>query len=368
MLASHDLDELLSYRPAEPVLSVYLDLDPSLPSGDVHKLTLRNLMKPFQDEAPANVEAVAGYFEHGFDGSGRSLVVFSCAQDEFFRAYSLAVPVRSRARLLDRPYVKPLADLLGAYGHYGVALIDQQQVRLFHFHLGEVQEEHGLEGDPVRHAKIGGGSQAAGRRGGLTRQKGTPAEVADRNLREAAQEAARFFDSHHVRRVLVGGTEENVARFLAELPKVWQSLVVGTFAMEMTASPRQILARAMELGRQAQVARLERLVETIVTAAAKGGEGVIRLDDTLEAVSGGRVQTLVVSEGYRAAGYRCRGCGYLTIQTVGQCPFCGETFEQIDDAVELAIGRVMKDSGEVEILRDNKTLQGAGGIGALLRY
>lgn len=368
MLASHDLDELLSFRPAAPVLSLYLDLDPSLMSTEAHKLTLRNLLKPFQDEAPADVETATRHFEHGFDRSGRSLVLFSCARQGFFKSYSLAVPVRSRARLLDRPYVKPLADLLGTYGHYGVALVDRQQVRLFHFHLGEVQEESGLEGDPIRHAKLGGGSQVAGRRGGVTRQKGSPAEVAERNLKEAALKAARFFDSHHIRRVLVGGTEENVARFLAQLPKAWQSLVVGTFAMDMTAAPHHVLARAMELGRQAQMARLEQLVETIVTAAAKGGEGVIRLDDTLEAVSGGRVQTLVVSEGFRAAGYRCRGCGYLTTQSLGQCPFCGDNFEQIEDAVELAIGRVMKDSGEVEILRDSDTLARAGQIGALLRY
>lgn len=368
MFASHDLDELLSYRPAEPVLSVYLDLDPSLTSTDVHKLTLRNLLKPFQDAAPADTEAVIRYFEHGFGGSGRSLAVFSCAQDGFFKSYSMAVPLRSRARWLDQPYVKPLADLLGTYGHYGVALVDQQQARFFHFHLGELQDERGVEGEPVRHAKVGGGSQAAGRRGGLARQKGSPSEVAERNLREAALEAGRFFDSHQVRRVLVGGTEENVARFQAELPKAWQSLIVGTFAADMTAAPHQILTKALELGRQAQVARLERLVETIITAAAKGGEGVIRLDDTLEAVSSGRVQTLIVSEGFRAAGYRCRGCGYLTIQSLAQCPFCGESFEQIDDAVELAVGRVMKDGGDVEVLRDSEALEGAGRIGGLLRY
>jgi peptide subunit release factor 1 (eRF1) len=106
----------------------------------------------------------------------------------------------------------------------------------------------------------------------------------------------------------------------------------------------------------------------VVTAAAKGREGVVNLDRTLAAVNAGQVQTLIVSEGYRAPGYRCRGCGHLTAQALADCPFCGGTFAEIEDAVELAVRRVMEEGGDVEVVRDSPLLERAGRIGGQLRY
>jgi predicted ATP-dependent serine protease len=67
-------------------------------------------------------------------------------------------------------------------------------------------------------------------------------------------------------------------------------------------------------------------------------------------------------------GYRCQRCSYLTTQTLPKCPFCGGAFDQIEDAVELAVRKVLEDNGEVEIIRDVPNLERAGSIGGLLRY
>jgi peptide subunit release factor 1 (eRF1) len=111
-----------------------------------------------------------------------------------------------------------------------------------------------------------------------------------------------------------------------------------------------------------------RLVRAMITSAAKGREGVIRLDDTLGAVHAGQVQTLIISEGLRAPGYRCKGCDYLTAQALEICPFCGNSIEKIEDAIEMAVRKVFSDGGEVEVIHDSPELEEAGGIGALLRY
>ena len=124
----------------------------------------------------------------------------------------------------------------------------------------------------------------------------------------------------------------------------------------------------MHIVREKEGQREARLVEQMVTSAAKGRGGVIRLDDTLSAVHEGRVQTLALIEGFRAPGYRCRGCGYLTVQEIDQCPFCSDQFEHISDAVEMAVHKVLRDGGEVEVIHDNQELEKAGKIAALLRY
>lgn len=368
MLTDIDLQALIAYQPTTPVLSVFIDFDPSAGSTDRHRLQLRGLLKDFEERAPADVQAVERFVDHEFDGSGRSLAIFSCAEENYFRAFALAVPLRDRARWMDRPYVKPLADLIDRYGNYGVAVVDKQGARFFHFHLGQLQEQEGTLGEAIRHTKRGGGSQALGRRGGTAGGARAADELTDRNLRDAAQAASGFFGAARVRRVLIGGTEENVARFSGFLPKKWQSLIVGSFPIEMTAGHVQVLGKAMEVAQRAEVDRERRLVESVITAAAKGRDGVVDLDDTLAAINAGQVQTLIVSEGYRAPGYRCRGCGYLTAHLLPECPFCGRTFVEIEDAVELAVRKVMEEGGDVEIVHGSPLLERAGRIGGHLRY
>jgi len=368
MLTERDLQELIAYRPDQAVLSVYLNVDPSSGAADAYKLRLRQLLKEFEDSLPQDVELLNRFVEHEYDWSGRSLALFSCAPEGFFRSFSMRAPIRERARAQNRPYVKPLADLWDNYGNYGIVLVDKQGARMFHFHLGEIREEEGSFGEAVRRTKRGGGSQAPGRRGGIAGVTRYAEEVADRNIRDAAKLAAQFLKANHVRRVLVGGTEATVARFLDQLPKSWRSLVVGTFPMSISSGSAQVLLRALQVAQEAETQREERLVSVVITAAAKGRDGVVRLDDTLSAVHAGRVQTLVIHDGFRAPGYRCSGCDFITTQKLPLCPFCGGSFEEIADAVEHAVRKVMEDSGEVEVVRANPELAHAGSIGALLRY
>lgn len=366
MFTESDLRELLGYQSQFPVLSVYLNTEPSQGSADFHKRHLRSMLK--EVDLPEDEAIVERYISHEFDWTGRSVAIFSCAADGFFRAYSLAVPVRSRVRVSDRPHVKPLADLLDSYGGYGVALVDKQGARLFYFHLGELREQEGVLGETVRRTKRGGGSQAQGRRGGVAGQTNYVEEVAERNIREAAEFAARFFAENNVRRILLGGAEETLALFRAHLPKTWQTLIVGTFPMSMTASHSEVLERAMQVGQEADRHRENKLVEKVITNAAKGRGGVVGVEDTLSAVHQGRVQTLVIQEGLRTPGHRCQGCGYLTALQLDACPFCGGHFESIPDAVELAVRQVMQAGGEVEFLHTETGLRERGSIGALLRY
>jgi peptide subunit release factor 1 (eRF1) len=368
MLTDKDLRELIRYRPDEPVLSVYLSVDPKEGSADVYKLNLRQQLKDFEKIAPEDVEAMIRFIEHEYDWSGRSIALFSSAKNKFFRHYSFSTPLRSRTRRMMRPYVKPMADILDNYGHYGIAIVDKRSSRLFHFHLGELKEYEGTTGETVRHTKRGGGSQAPGRRGGISGQTRYAEEVAERNLKMSARFAAKFFKELQIRRILVGGTESTVAFFLSQLPKASQSLIMGTFPMEMSAGISQILDKVLEVARRTEEEKEHQLVNAVVTAAAKGQEGVVSLDQTLAAVHSSRVQILLVSEGFKSAGFRCKGCKYLASHAPEKCPFCSNEFEQIEDAVELAVRRVIDDGGEVEIVHDNEMLEKSGKIGGLLRY
>jgi peptide chain release factor subunit 1 len=372
MITEKTLQELAGYEPTNtPVVSLYLNVDPTQRTTDAYKLRLRGLIKDAgRTDLAQDFQAIERFFEHEYDWRGRGVAVFSNQRAGFWRTYPLAVPVRrSLLEIGAKPFIRPLVSLYNKYSSFGVALVDRQGARLFDFNMGELIETDGVLGEEVRRIKRGGGSSRTGAsrsggRGGSQRER----EVANQNLREAAEATADFFEQKRYKHLLVAGTDENVSQFQDLLPKHLQDEVVGTFSADMNAKEGEILERSLEIVQQADRAHEAELVEKAITGAAKGTNGVIRLDDTLGAVSEGRVQFLLVSDGFRAPGFRCKSCTYLTAQQLSACPFCGGEIQRIDDAVELAIQRVTEQGGSIEVIEDSEELDEAGGIAAVLRY
>ena len=360
MYQENTLRELLEITAPNAVLSVYLNIEPSQGNAEAYRLRLRNLLK--EVHLTHDAQAVELFFNRQFDGTGRGVAVFSCAEKGFLQVFSLAMPVHDAAYVGNRPNVRPLAALLDDYGGYGVVLVDQQGARLFYFHLGELQEQDGTLGEEVKHKK---GGEDSAFRGGQTRAQ---EELVERNMREAAAFAIKFFEEKHIRRVLIGGSEHNAASFRSQLPKAWQSLVVGTFPMSMTASHTEVLARALEVGNQAERKREEHLVERLITAAAKASGAVAGLEDTLEAVNNAQVKTLVIMQDHHQPGFRCLDCRFLASSSAETCDGCGGVAEAVPDIVTLAVSSVLAHGGDVETIHESSLLDKAGKIGAFLRY
>lgn len=367
MFTDDNLEELLTFEAENgQVISLYLNADLGENPIETIKLQVRGLLKELPDELSEDREQIEEYFDMVHDWRKAGIALFSCSAHDFFRSYQVAVPFRNRMRMSRKPYVKPLLHLMKYYTHYGVILVDRIGARFFEFHLGELQETRGTMGEDIRKLKHGRGSSATGMRGGVggARQED---EHAQRNMREAAEEAGRFFAKKDIRRLFIGGTAENVAQFRDMLPKRLQSTIAGTFAMDMDAGKQEVREHTLEMLHKLNAEREQLLVDKMLTAAHDSGSAVTGLKHTLKMVSDGRVDTLVVSDGFRAPGFRHPSSGYLS--TSDDDDLFGEsTFENVPDVVDEAVKRTMEQGGNVEVISDNPKLENAGRIGALLRY
>lgn len=371
MFTDQDLNELVEFHSDDStVLSVYLNVDPTQRTSDEYKLTLRTLLKEVADEAdPANVEAVERYFDFEYDWQGRGVAVFSCQQEDFWRSYSLAVPVHNYAYVSHRPYIKPLTDVLDAYGRYGVILVDSAGARMFLFNLGELEEAMGTLGEEVRRVKHGGASGVAGMRGGVTARAARHGEeVIQRNLKEIAEVTESFCQSNGCQRLVVGGSEANVSQFLDTLPKALEDKVIGSFTVDLNAPVSEVKARSMELIEERAEEREEELVNEMIAGWKRGSGATAGLSDTLVALQEHRPWILLISAGYEASGFRCSNCRYLMLVEPKECPLCGGEVERVEDLVDTMSHRALEQGVEVEIVRGNEKLDEAGSIGALLRY
>lgn len=364
-----ELRSLAEFQSDTPILSLYLNVDPTEHTSEEYLLSLRHLLAEVEGQAdPEDIAAVQRYFEHAYDWSGRGMVVFSCAAADFWRTYILAVPVASGVALARRPYLSPLVALMDAYGRHVVAVVDRQGVGLFLFQLGELTQQEVFKGEEVRKLKRGRGSSGGpGRRGGAPISSRREEEIAMRNLREAAKATERFCRRHLPQGLILAGSEPTVSQFRDLLPKALRDRVIGSFGADPGATEGEIRERLLQIIRSREEEQEAALVEAVFTAAAKGREGVVGLDETLSAAQEGRIRILVIARDFHAPGRRCSQCGYLTTQTPAICPFCGGSFAQIADAAEAVVTKVIEDGGEIKVVDHHPLLEQAG-IGALLRY
>jgi len=370
MFSEKDLRELMEFRSAgTPVLSLYLNVDPTQQKADQYKLRLRSLLKKAAGKASSqDISAIERYFDFEFDWQAKGIAVFSCQDEEFWRAYPMAVPVENRVYVYNRPYIKPLTDVIDAYERYGVILVDREGARFYKFNLGELEEATGVLGEEVKRLKHGTGS-AAGRRGGKTPAGRREEGVAYRNLKDAAGSAVGFFEGSGITRLVLGGTEETLAQFQELLPKAVQGRVIGSFSISSDASEAEVQAHSMEVIEAAAQKREAERVKQLIAGWKRDSGSTVGLAGILAALQEGRVGILLVSAGYEASGYRCQNCHYLTLRDNGQtCALCGGTLEAIPDVVDNAVHRALKQGVEVEIVRGIDELVKVGSIGGILRY
>ena len=257
MFTQDDLRELAAIQTKTPILSVYLNVDPMEHTTDEYKLALRQMLKQAEGLAsPEDIGDVSRFFDHEYDWSGRGVIIFSGSQEDFWRTYSLAVPVVSGVTVARKPYIWPLAALVDAYGSYAVAQVDRQGVRLLQFAMGEVQATDGYLGEEVRKLKKGRGSSGgAGRRGGAPVSSRREEEVAQRNIREAIKATERFSRKHNSQRIIIAGAEPTVPQFREMLPKSLQEKVIGSFNADMNAAESEVREQSLAILQQVEKGR-----------------------------------------------------------------------------------------------------------------
>jgi peptide subunit release factor 1 (eRF1) len=371
MFTDQDLADLVAFRSDDaPVLSVYLNVDPTQQTTDQYKLILRSMLKEVADEAaPADIEAVEHYLNFARDWQGKGLALFSCQAAGFWRSFPLAVPVHNRAYVAHRPYIKPLSDVLDAYGRYGVILVGREGARLFLFDLGELVEATGTLGEQVRRTKDGGGSGITGMRGGMNSRTARREDaIIQRNLKEVVEAIGSFCDGKSCARLVLGGTDDNVSRLYDMLPKALQDKVIGQFNVDLGASEVEVQARAREVIEEVAQKREMELVDELFAGWKRGAGAAVGLSDTLAALQEHRARVLLVGAGYEESGYRCPSCRYLTLTDTGECPLCGTRMERVEDIVDTLVHRALEQGTAVEIVRGNEQLDLMGALGALLRY
>lgn len=361
MLTEYDVRQAVEFESHDsPVLSIYLNVDPHRRTVEKYKLALRNLLDKAESASPEDVRRVQSYIEMGYNRTGRGIVIFSCAAKDFWWAQSFAVPVEDTVFVSFRPYVRQLARLLDTYERCGVVHIDQEGARLYLFNMGVLEAADGYLGEEVKLHRSGGWSNP--------RYQRQEAQQVRRNLQEAAEIAEEFYRETDTRRLILAGTEKNVARFKDLLSNRLRTMVIGQFGADANASQTDIRDKALELAAKAEEKEVQVMTDLVLATAQRGGNAVLGLVDTLTAVQHGRAQHVVALADYSQHAYRFVDSGLIVLELNEESDLASGRIQDLPDAVESVLRRALAQSIGVTLVDQHAGLAQAGKIGALTRW
>ena len=357
-------------------ISLYLDLDPSVSptAGDAAtrmsslldaaeragEATRADLAHDERQALRGDVERIRRYFDEEFNRDGaRGLALFCAALGGLWRPLVLTGPVPDEVRVGSDLYLVPLVPLVGQGEGVLVAVVGRERGELYRLRDGRLEEvADRSEHQPRRHDQ-GGRSQAR-------IQRHIDQRAAD-HLRDVAQELDAQVRSLGHPGVVVVCSEQTRAELSEFLSSEVRGALMGWAHAEAHAGPPGLFEAVSPVLEEWRAGQEGEALDRWREEAGRGGKGASGWAPTLEAVSDGRVELLLYSEGVHREAWRCPACGRLAAEA-GACPLDGEALESGADGIDLAVHRTLAHGGRVCVARHRRDLDPVEGIGALLRY
>jgi hypothetical protein len=355
--------------PTGTLISVYAQR----PAPGGYGALLSDLLRPLREKSDefdrplaktikADLEAIHRLADGFETGVAPCYAVFASGEDGIFLVEQLTHDVPNVATIGPRPYVRPLRAAPRPL-RSGVIVADRTQARVFTARGGAVEEVHGrVRVDDVGKPNYGGFSGYE--------EHGVRARAAEATTR-MWKTAGQVLLQQHLERpfdyLALGSQEETfeeLARalhpYLFELPRV--TFPANPGGANLSSVRAEILATDADVRRELEETVAERVTET----ALSGGNAVLGLTGTLDAVNTQSIDTLVVAGGFARSGAMCPTCSHLA-RDGKRCPVCGSPMFDIDDVVAAVMESAIDTGAQVHQIEVASPLD-TEGVGALTRF
>lgn len=359
------------------VTSCYLNLDRSQMPLPMLKIRAKDLLQSARRQLEAkagthqqreslrqDLEQIEAFvIEDLAAGRQKAAAVFSCAGEKFWQTYRLPRLVRNTLVADQAAYVRPLLTVLSQYERYCVVVADSIRGQVFEVYMGEIVEHPLLNGDVPRKVRDGG----FGGRDERSNERRHDGAV-QQHLKQVADKVFDLFKQHQFDRLVLGASRETLGGLKQQLHPYLRQRWVGDFHAEVgRTTTADVLAEAIRIEEQVADERGQKLVAELLRQQENGNRVVTGLPATVGAVSRGEAQTLVLEDGYEAAGRVCRACRRISLEEF-TCAQCSQPTEECADVVDEVVGVAWATNCGVQYVRPNTALHEAGRVGALLRY
>ncbi|MCX7822017.1 MAG: hypothetical protein N2260_01075 [Syntrophobacterales bacterium] len=373
-----------SPKEGSPVLSVYLNIDPSFPSNAKggYKTILDQMLTRIEKEISGDGNLKNHFREDSqwitkkvetLIPSGKTLVAF-CDISEGF-TYEEEIPLRLPNLVIyeEVPYIRPIIEAMDEYERYVICLVDSEKARLFLFAFGQLEEiQDTVSLAPVKYRKTVGTDHMRSQ----TIFKRRAETWTSWFLKDTSSRIYDLMEESKAQYLILMGPSEVTSELFRLLPKTLQEKVVARLRMSTKSRGEDVLETILPVVEERERANELRIVTDLITTANKLGGGfdkaVIGINPTIDVVNQGRAYLLVYPAGTQIRGYFCPKCEVLLDHSPkeNKCPYCSEILDATDDLIWLASEKVLALGGKIEEVKSedaSRQLLSQGIIGAFLR-
>jgi hypothetical protein len=379
------LRQLAERRFEHPLISAFLDLDPSsFATGPARATEINSLLDQAQQQLHAHqldhqdrlaldqdIRRIGGYLTSELDPSGvRGVAVYCSSRESLFEAIRLPHAVQSGVVIQMIPKLEPLLPTLEP-ACVCVTLVNRRDARFFiprgEAQLGEHRyDEEQLHDDVHGQHRQGGWSEA-------NYERSIEADV-DAHLRRTAERLYELWRAEKFDRLVLGGPHEVVTRFTPELHSDLRAVLdEAELALHVTTTTAAEIDDALLPLRQRwrELAQWEALQRLLSTMAVRDGTSV-GIRDTLAALGRRQVGSLVLGPRVDEPGSECPQCGQLYVSDNGsRCEADGAELRGVHSLRAAMIRSAVLQDARVIVLDDyddRPEIAAFSGVGAILRY
>jgi peptide chain release factor subunit 1 len=373
------MERLAAFEPTDlPVISLYLNAQANQHGRQDFERFLRNEFgnraKTYTPHTPAresfdrDVERINAYLADEVRPESNGIAIFACAgADDFFEAVQMEAPIEHHhLYIYNQPHLYPLARLMDQFPRYAVLVTDTNRARLFVFARGKAVNREDIQNVKTRRSQAGGWAQSRYQRHMENYHLHHAKEVVD-TLEQIVREEG-------IEHVILSGDEQIIPLLRDQFPKALVEKVIDVLSLGIDAPEHEVLEASMEVLREKDAETDAEKVARLFDEYRAGGLAVVGSQDTLDALSMGQVEELIITASQQQIEGDKEDVAILSDAEVvdpvvaGSDPAVANIEPEAVIVADDLVTRAHQTSARVTFIEDPSLLAEVGGVGALLRY
>lgn len=379
------IEKLAAFDPVgAPFISLYLNAQADERGRDNYaaflKTELANAGADYGDATEqsesfqADVEKIQTYLSEKARPDANGIAIFACSAADFFQTVQFRAKIENnRFFVFDRPYIYPLARLIGQNPRFAVVQADTNNARIYLFDSDASRIQNApdeavveeIQNVKTQRQQAGGWSQQRFQRRVENFHKDHAKEIADALDKLVRDEGIEI--------IVLSGQEARILQLLDDqMTKAVKDKIVGTMSLDQYASEDELQEAALEIVERFDREQDREAVARMIGATESSELGCYGVSKTLAALSNGQVEELLILADPRRIRYSEENVEKVLEDyapgddnsLTDALPDTGETRQILDELIK----RAFNSAARIRFIEENSLLSGVGGVGAIFRY
>ena len=309
-----------------------------------------------------DTERIHAFIADNLENTANGLAIFACSGEDFFETLQLAAPVREhRIYVYNQPHLYQLALIDDENPRYAAVFTDANRARIFVFGLGRKLDDDQVKNKTMHRVKVGGWSQARYQR----RVENAQAQHA----KEVAEHLAEIVREDRISQIVIAGDSETVPMLMEHLPQEIRRMVLEGPKIANHASEQEIFCATIDTIKDESAKTEAEKVDWLLEAYRARGLAVVGPEATLEALTNGQVDELLLSKLLERTNEEPVTIDAIIAPEIPDADGGTESDQPREASLpDLLVTKAAQTSASITFVQDSTLLESVGGVGAILRW